>query len=77
MESDCSISILLLKVRCDTIHLCRCTVFLKDVRSFVSGVSSYFVKYMGGPDYYGGKSIPVASICKCVDVLLVRIITQT
>ena len=42
-----------------------------------SGVSSSFVESRGVPDGSGGKSIPVASICKCVDVLLVRIIMQT
>ena len=59
VESDCSISILLLKVRCDTIHLCRCTVFLKAVQSFVSVVSTYFDEFKGVTDGSVGDSIPM------------------
>ena len=48
--------------------------FLKDVHSFVSDVYSYFNESMGDNDGSGGKSIPEAFICKCVDLLLVRLI---
>ena len=56
---------------------CRCTVFLKAVRSFLSDVYYSFAESRGGPEGSGGKSIMVISICKVVDVLLVRIILQT
>ena len=74
MKLEYSISNLSLNVRCDTSQLCWCAVFLKDVCSFESDVSSYFTESRGGTDGFGGKSIPVASIRKCVDVLIVRII---
>ena len=77
MKSDCSISNLSLKVRCAASHLCQCTVFLKALRSFVLDVYFSFAESVGGPDGSGGKSIPVASIRKCVDVLLVGFILQT
>ena len=76
MKSDSSISNLFLKVRCDTSYLCRCTVFLKAVRSFVLYMSSSFYESRGFPDGSGGKSIPVAYIRKYVDVMLVRLIIQ-
>ena len=74
MNLECSISNLSLKVRCDTINLCRCTVFLKAMRSFESDVYYSFAKSRGGPDRSGGRSISVSYIHKCVDVLLVRLI---
>ena len=77
MNPDCSISNLSLKVRCNTRNLCCCTVFLKAVYSFLSGLFSFLSESRGGLDESGGKSIPLASICKCVDVLLVRLIMQT
>ena len=48
--------------------------FLNAVRSFVSDVYTSFTESRGGSDGYGGKSILVVSIRKCVDVLLVRLI---
>ena len=45
--------------------------------SFVSGVSTYFSESRGSSDGSGGKYIPVASIRKCVDVILVRLNMQT
>ena len=77
MKSDYIISNLSLKVSCDTIHLCRCTVFLKALHSFISDVSSSFDEYRGGTDGSGGKSIPVTSIFKYGYVLLVRTILKT
>ena len=77
MTSDCIISNLSVKVRFETGHLCQCTVFLKAMRSFVLYVSSSFLKYSGGPEGSGGKSILVTSICKFVDVLLVKLIIKT
>ena len=77
VKSDCSISNLSLNVRCDNIHLCQCTVFLKSVRSFVSYVSTSFSECRRGPDGSGGKYVPLASIHKCVDVLVVRLILHT
>ena len=44
------------------------------MRSFVSDVYTSFTESRGGSDGYGGKSILVAYVCKCVDVLLVRLI---
>ena len=66
-----------LKVICDTSHLCQCTVFLKSVCSFVSNVYYSLAESRGSPNGSGGKSIPVASIRKYVDVLFVRIILNT
>ena len=48
--------------------------FLEAVRSFVSDVYTSFAESRVGSDGYGGKSILVVSIRKCVDVLLVRLI---
>ena len=50
---------------------------LKAVRIFVSDVSSSFAESRIGPGGYGGNYIPLASICKCVDMLPLRIILQT
>ena len=47
------------------------------MRSFVSDVSSYFAEYREDLEGSGGKSIPVASICKYVDVMIVRLIPKT
>ena len=47
---------------------------MNAVRSSVSDVYTSFAESRVGSDGYGGKSILVASICKCVDVLLVRLI---
>ena len=77
MKLECRKSILSLKVRCDSRNLCRCTVFLKAVRSFDSDITSSSAESRGGPDGSRGKSITVASIRKYVVVLLVRIILQT
>ena len=77
MNSDCSVSSLSLKVRCDTRHLCRCTVLLKAVHSFVSDVFTSFDESMGGPDGSGEKSISAAYIRNSVDVMLVRLIIHT
>ena len=74
MNLDCSIPSLSIKVRWDTSHLCRCTVLLKDVHSFVLDMSTSYTARWGGTDGSGGKSIKIASISKCMDVLLVRII---
>ena len=76
VKLDCSIYNSSLKVKCETSHLCWCTVFLKAMRSFISDVSSSFAESRGGPEGSGGKSIPLASICECVYVLLVRFILQ-
>ena len=76
MKSDCSTSNLSLELRCETSNFCRCNVFLKVVRSFVSDVSSYFTESRGGPEGSGGKSILVDYICKCVDVIIVRLNTK-
>ena len=65
------------EVRCDINHLCRCSVFLKDVRIFDSYVPSYFSEFSGGPDGSGGKSILLAYVYRCVGVLRVRLILQT
>ena len=51
--------------------------FLKSLHIFVSDVSYYIHEYRGVPEGSGGKSIPVASIFKCVDVLIVRLILLT
>ena len=48
--------------------------FLNAVRSSVSDVYTSFAESRVGSDGYGGKSIPEVSICKCVDVILVRLI---
>ena len=77
VKSYYSISNLSLKLRCDTIHLCQCTVFLKALRILVSDVSTYFAGSRGGPDGSVGKFLPLASNRKCADVLLVRLILQT
>ena len=77
MKSECCISILSINIRCGASYFCWCTSLLKSVQSFLLDVSSSLVKSRGSPDGSGGKSILVASICKCVDVLLVRIILQT
>ena len=72
--SDCCICNLSLRLRCETIQLCQCDVFLQYMRSFVSGVYYYFTESRGGPEGSGGNSMQVASIYKCVGVLLVRLI---
>ena len=77
MKSECIISNLSLKVRCDTGHSCQCTVFLKAVHSFDSDMSSSFADSRGVPYGYGGKSIPVGSIRKYFFVLLVKLILHT
>ena len=77
VKLDCSISNLSLKLRCETSHLCWCTVFLKTVRVLVSDMSSSFAGSREVPEGSGGKSIPVATIFKCLDVMLVRIILNT
>ena len=59
-----------------TPSICVSVLFLKAVRSFVSYVSSSFSESRGGTDGSRGKSIPVAAICKCVYVLLVRLSLQ-
>ena len=76
MNLDYIISNLSPKVRCYTRHLCRCTVLLKAVRSFVLYVFYSLAESRGDPDGSGGKSSMVDSISKCVYVLLVRIIMQ-
>ena len=63
VKLDCSISNLSLKLRCETSHLCWCTVFLKAMHSFVSNVSYSFAGYRGGPEGSRGMSIPVSYIC--------------
>ena len=77
VKLDCSISNLSLNVRCDTSHFCWCNFLLKSVRTSVSDVSSYFSESKGGLGGSGGKSIPVASICQCVDVLPISLIMHT
>ena len=46
--------------------MCRCSVLLKSVHSFDSDGTSSFSESRGDSDGSGGKSIPVASIHKCV-----------
>ena len=77
VRSDCSIYNLSLKVRCETRHLCQCTEFLRTVRSFVSYLSSSLAWSRGGPEGSVGKSIPVAFIFKCVDVLILILVLHT
>ena len=48
--------------------------FLKGCAQFLSGVSSSLADSRGGPDGSGGNSILVASMRKCFDVMLVKII---
>ena len=74
VNSGCSVYNLSLKVRCHTSHFFRCTVFFKVERIFDLDMSSYFSESRGGFDGYGGKSIPLASIRKCLNVLLVSLI---
>ena len=74
VKLDCSMSNLSLKLRYETRNLFRCIFFLKAVRSFVSDVYYYFTESRGGPEGSGGNYIQVASICKSVGVLLVRLI---
>ena len=74
MKSECSISNVSLRVRFDTVHLCQCTHLLKAVCSFESDLSHSFAQFRGVPDVSGGKFITVASIRKCVYVLLFRLI---
>ena len=50
---------------------------VKAVHSFIPDVSTSFNESRVGPDGFGGKCIPIASIRKYVDVLLVRLILQT
>ena len=51
--------------------------FLKAVRSFKSSVTYSSAEYRGGLDGSRVKSIPVASIRRCLGVLLVRLIMLT
>ena len=57
--------------------MCQCSVFLKSVRIFDSDVTSSFAGSGGVPGESGVKSIPAASICKCVGLMLVILILQT
>ena len=66
-----------LTVRCDTGHFCWCNFFLNVVSIFDLGVSFCFADYSGGADGYGGKSILVSSIRKCVVVFFMSLIIQT
>ena len=51
--------------------------FLEICSHFLLDVSSYLSESRGGPEGSGGKSIPIASICKYIDMLLVSPILQT
>ena len=75
-KSEYGESNLSLKVRCETNYLCWFSVLLESVHSFDSDVPYSFDESRGGPDGSGGKYIMVASICKYVGVLIVRLILQ-
>ena len=66
-----------MKIICVTSQLCWCFVCLKAVHSFEYGITYYYNDSRGGPDVSGEKSSPVASICRCVWEMLIRLIIQT